>query len=60
MRMEYRLTNRALEGHDFYEGVRAALIDKDQKPRWRPSNLQDVSEQEIARYFAPFEGELSL
>jgi len=49
-----------MEGHDFYEGVRAALIDKDQKPRWRPSNLQDVSEQEIARYFAPFEGELSL
>jgi enoyl-CoA hydratase len=60
MQMEFRMVACAMEGHDFYEGVRAALIDKDQKPRWLPSNLQDVSEQDIARYFAPFEGELSL
>ena len=52
MRMEYRLTMRALEGHDLYEGVRAALIDKDQRPRWQPSSLQAVCDAEIARYFA--------
>ena len=61
MQMEFRMVARAMEGHDFYEGVRAALIDKDQKPRWLPARLQDISEQEIARYFAPLEGaELSL
>jgi enoyl-CoA hydratase/carnithine racemase len=50
---EYRLALRILEGHDFYEGVRAVLIDKDQKPRWRPDSLDAVSEADIARYFAP-------
>jgi enoyl-CoA hydratase len=61
MRMEYRLTMRALEGHDFYEGVRAALIDKDQQPRWHPATIEDVSDAEIARYFTPLdEGELTL
>ena len=37
--LEYRLTQHMMAGHDFYEGVRAALIDKDQKPRWRPATL---------------------
>jgi enoyl-CoA hydratase/carnithine racemase len=61
MRMEYRLTMRTLEGHDFYEGVRAALIDKDQKPQWRPAATEDVSATDIARYFAPLgAGELAL
>lgn len=40
-----------LRGHDFYEGVRAALIDKDRNPRWQPDSLKDVSEQDIDRYF---------
>jgi enoyl-CoA hydratase len=52
MRMEYRLTMRALEGHDLYEGVRAAVIDKDQRPHWQPPSLEGVSDAEIARYFA--------
>ena len=61
MRMEYRLTMRALQGHDFYEGVRAAIIDKDQRPRWQPAAIEDVSDAEIARYFAPLGGnELTL
>jgi len=53
MRMEYRMVARVMEGHDFYEGVRAALVDKDQTPRWRPDNLAAVSDEEIARCFAP-------
>jgi enoyl-CoA hydratase len=52
-RMEFRIMARMMDGHDFYEGVRAALIDKDQSPRWHPSHLDMVSEDEIARYFAP-------
>src|SRR5262249_37816222 len=51
MRMEYRLTMRALEGHDFYEGVRAAIIDKDQRPQWQPAAIEDVSDEVIAGYF---------
>jgi enoyl-CoA hydratase len=52
MRMEYRLTNRVLKGHDFYEGVRVTLFDRASKPDWRPATLAGVSDQDIARYFA--------
>jgi enoyl-CoA hydratase len=55
MRMEYRLTLRALEGHDLYEGVRAAVIDKDQRPRWQPLSLAAVSTTAIDGYFAPLD-----
>jgi enoyl-CoA hydratase len=58
---DYRLACRFLEGHDFYEGVRAALIDRDQAPRWRPARLADVSDAEIDAYFTPLAtGELDL
>jgi len=61
MRMEYRLTMRALDGHDLYEGVRAAIIDKDQKPQWQPAAIEDVSDAAIERYFLPLgAGELTL
>ena len=59
MRMEYRLTNRALEGHDFYEGVRVTLIDKGKRPNWLPPTLEAVSDAAIERYFAPL-GSLEL
>ena len=52
MRMEYRLTNRVLEGHDFYEGVRVTLIDKGERPNRQPPTLDGVSDGAIARYFA--------
>jgi enoyl-CoA hydratase len=51
MRMEYRLTNRALEGHDFYEGVRVTLIDKGKRPHWQPPTLETVSDAAIAPFF---------
>lgn len=41
-------------GTDFYEGVRAVLIDKDQSPKWSPSKLTDVSDDSLLKtYFAP-------
>lgn len=58
MRTEYRLTTRFLEGHDFFEGIRAAIIDKDQSPRWQPADLKDVSLNEVEKYFSPLEHEL--
>jgi enoyl-CoA hydratase len=53
MRMEFRILNRMLQGHDFYEGIRAAIIDKGDTPRWRPAALADVRTADIDRYFAP-------
>ena len=52
MRLEFRLTNRFMKGHDFYEGVRAVVIDKDQKPVWRPATLAGVSAREVDACFA--------
>jgi len=60
MRTEFRIVSRVVRGHDFYEGIRALLIDKDQAPRWRPSALADVSAIEVERYFAPLARELDL
>jgi enoyl-CoA hydratase len=53
LQVDYRLACRFLEGHDFYEGVRAALIDKDGAPRWQPARIEDVSAAMVEDYFAP-------
>jgi enoyl-CoA hydratase len=60
MRIEYRVVSRVVQGHDFYEGIRAVIIDKDQAPNWRPSALAAVSETEVERHFAPVARELDL
>ncbi|GIL41303.1 enoyl-CoA hydratase/isomerase family protein [Roseiterribacter gracilis] len=58
MRMEYRLTQSVLADHDFYEGIRALLIDKDKQPKWKPATLAEVGD--VARYFAaPADGDLT-
>jgi enoyl-CoA hydratase len=49
--LEYRMTQHVMAGHDFYEGIRAVLVDKDQKPRWEHRSLADVGAAEVARYF---------
>jgi len=54
--MEFRLANRVLPAHDFREGVRAALIDKDRNPRWQPSSLAGVGDP--GAFFAPLQNEL--
>lgn len=50
---DFILTQRFLERTDFYEGIRAAVIDKDRNPEWRPASLEEVNMQEIAFYFEP-------
>jgi len=50
---DFRVACRCLEAHDFYEGVRAALIDRDRSPRWLPERLEDVSDAILDSYFAP-------
>jgi enoyl-CoA hydratase len=50
---EYRAALEIFVNHDFPEGIRAAVIDKDRNPRWSPSRIEDVTPELIARYFAP-------
>ncbi len=52
MRAEFRIVSRIVHGHDFYEGVRAVIIDKDNAPRWQPATLREVSAAEVERHFA--------
>jgi enoyl-CoA hydratase len=47
MAMEYKLACYCAENHDFYEGIRAAIIDKDYHPKWQPASLAEVDEKAI-------------
>jgi enoyl-CoA hydratase len=60
MKLEFRMVHGILAGHDFFEGTRAVVIDKDQDPRWQPAVLAGVSESDVAHYFAPLAEELPL
>ena len=50
---EYRAALEIFVNHDFPEGIRAAVIDKDRNPRWSPARLEDVTPELIARYLVP-------
>jgi enoyl-CoA hydratase len=53
MAMEYRLGGRVVGTHDFQEGVRAVIIDKDNAPKWSPAELAGVTEAQLDALFAP-------
>jgi enoyl-CoA hydratase len=53
MTVEFRIVSRICRGHDFYEGVRAVIVDKDNRPQWRPARAADVKKEGIDAYFAP-------
>ncbi|WP_165187996.1 enoyl-CoA hydratase/isomerase family protein [Caulobacter soli] len=53
MAMEYRIGARVVQKHDFIEGVRAVIIDKDNAPKWDPAKLEDVSDAMLDEIFAP-------
>ena len=53
MTLEYRLSQACMYGHDFPEGVRALIIDKDNAPRWRPASLAEVEPEAIEACFQP-------
>ncbi len=58
MRMEFRIVNRVFSGHDFFEGTRAIIIDKDQAPDWQPGTLAEVDPAAIEGYFDMVANEL--
>ncbi len=53
MAMEYRIGARVVQRHDFLEGVRAVIVDKDNAPKWDPPTLESVTEALIGSIFAP-------
>ncbi len=61
MQLEYRIVSHILQGHDFYEGVRAVIIDKDGAPNWRPLSLNDIESVDVeAHFMRPQTGELEM
>ncbi|MND04776.1 3-hydroxyisobutyryl-CoA hydrolase [compost metagenome] len=60
MRMEFRIACRVVHRHDFQEGVRAVIVEKDNKPNWNPATLAAVTNEMLNEIFAPLgEGELT-
>jgi enoyl-CoA hydratase/carnithine racemase len=59
LRQEYRTTCGALRSHDFVEGIRAQIVDKDRNPRWFPPSLAAVTEQDVEDYFTPADPDLT-
>jgi len=51
LKMDYALVGHFMRGRDFYEGIRAMLVDKDKNPHWQPASLDKVSTQMVADYF---------
>ena len=48
---DYRIALACIAGHDFIEGIRAQIVDKDRNPRWRPDQLEDVTPEIVDRHF---------
>jgi enoyl-CoA hydratase len=53
MVMEMRIAARLVAAHDFTEGVRAVILEKDNAPAWRPASLEEVTDQMLKAVFAP-------
>jgi enoyl-CoA hydratase len=53
MRVEMRIGARIVMSHDFTEGVRAVIIDKDGAPRWDPAAPEAITDAMLDAVFAP-------
>ena len=56
---DYRMSSAASRSHDFVEGIRAQIIDKDRNPKWSPATLAEVTVADVAAYFAPVDDDLT-
>ena len=53
MAVEYAVSGRIGATHDFQEGVRAVIVDKDNAPKWSPADVSDVQAATLDALFAP-------
>ena len=53
LQMEYRMCQTLMTNihSDFYEGIRAVLVDKDRNPQWNPSSLEQVTKSDVNKFF---------
>jgi enoyl-CoA hydratase len=58
LRQEYQTSCACSRSHDFVEGTRAMVIDKDRNPKWSPASLAAVTTADIEAYFEPPDREL--
>jgi len=49
--LEYKLSQEFMRSNDFFEGVRALLVDKDKNPKWKPTTVQEVTKDMVDKYF---------
>lgn len=56
LKLEYRMVQRAMQGPDFYEGIRALLVDKDHNPQWSPTSTDLVDDALVESFFAEPKG----
>ncbi len=49
--IEFRLSQKFVEHYDFFEGIRALLVDKDNSPKWQPNHISKVKTAEVRDYF---------
>ncbi|WP_010298274.1 enoyl-CoA hydratase/isomerase family protein [Candidatus Odyssella thessalonicensis] len=49
--VEFRLSQSFVDNYNFFEGIRALLIDKDNEPKWQPSHISQVDDIEVKAYF---------
>ncbi|GED15280.1 enoyl-CoA hydratase/isomerase family protein [Aneurinibacillus migulanus] len=55
--MEMNMSMHFMHSHDFYEGVRSVLVDKDRNPSWNPATIQEVKQEHVEVFFKnPWEG----
>lgn len=57
MQLEYHLMCHFIQSHDFFEGIRAILIEKTQNPEWQPAELHKISKAEVEAFFTPLAGD---
>tara|TARA_B100001057_G_scaffold255313_1_gene255551 strand:- start:483 stop:1520 length:1038 start_codon:yes stop_codon:yes gene_type:complete len=58
MQMEFRMVKKVMNDHDFYEGVRALIIDKDNNPSWKPISISKVEENFVDKFFSSLDDDL--
>lgn len=50
---EFTAVQHLLAGSEFYEGVRAMVIDKDKRPRWAPASLAEIDDGLVEAFLTP-------
>ncbi|EME30500.1 3-hydroxyisobutyryl-CoA hydrolase, mitochondrial [Galdieria sulphuraria] len=58
LQKDFRMSMHFMKGHDFYEGIRATLVDKDRNPKWQPNKLEQVTRATVEEYFKPLGKEI--